>query len=303
MTRILLIGSTGFIGRQILAAWSASTTPEPRVLLRNRSAGSDDSQFIGDLNHPASLQEAMDGIEIVVNATSYLGSDPEAAERLYLQGTANLLDAAARAGVRRCLQMSTAAVYGSGPHRGIGVLDQSANPESMISRHRSIADQMVLDAGGTVLRPYLVYGPADRWFIPGVVKLFRRLGSQIEHGSARLSLISSVELGRLVAALALAEGPIGGIFHAAGPEPVRLSELVAQIESQIGPLGLSGSVSLPRAQELLGDAGFSRHQVSMIGVDSWLDAAPLWNRTGLPPSSFSLAEPATRAWYRSRIGT
>lgn len=301
MTRILLIGSTGFIGRQILAALSGTGTPELRVLLRHRSAGPDGSGFVGDLNHPASLQEAMDGFEIVVNAASYLGSDPDVAKRFYTEGTANLLEAAGRAGVRRCLQLSTAAVYGSGPHRWISGSDQPLRPESMISHCRAAADQLVLDSGGAVVRPYFVYGPADRWFIPGVVKLFRTLGGQIDQGRAKLSVISSAELGRLVAALALAEGEVAGVYHAAGPEPVPLSVLLAEIEAQICPLRLAGSFTLPRSFELLGAAGFSRHQVSMVGADGWLNTDPLWALSGLQPEPFGLSGAGVADWYRSLI--
>jgi NADH dehydrogenase len=105
---ILVAGATGQLGgliaRRLLAA-----RKEIRILVRPGSgyyplveAGA--VPILGDLKDPASLESPVAGVEtIITTATSARRGGKDNARTVDLEGNANLLDAAVRAGVRRII--------------------------------------------------------------------------------------------------------------------------------------------------------------------------------------------------------
>lgn len=301
-TKVLLIGATGFIGSRILQALRARDDVLISILTR-RSTGlvSKGCQAIhfGDVRDEESVFRAVGGADVVINASSYVGSEEQVAREVNLAGTKTILRACEESHVRRLIQISTTAVYGSGPHRALLPLEAQYSPESAASRTRASADRAVLTAGGVVIRPNLIYGIGDRWFIPGAVGLFRALATNIEHGRAMHSMIDVADLGKLTASLAAAAFPVTGAFHAVDPIPISLSILLETISRHICPLDLSGSSSLEQARRTLVPAGFRPHQINLVGMDHHYDAQELWNISGVQPSGFRLT-PETIAWYKAQ---
>ncbi|WP_405115500.1 NAD-dependent epimerase/dehydratase family protein [Micromonospora sp. NBC_01405] len=68
---------------------------------------------------------------------------------------------ARRAGIPACVYVSTASVYGRGPHRGITENSVAPSPQSPVSSSRLAAETLIRAAGGTVVHPHLVYPRAD----------------------------------------------------------------------------------------------------------------------------------------------
>jgi nucleoside-diphosphate-sugar epimerase len=301
-TKVLLVGATGFIGSRILQALRARDDVLVSILAR-RSTGmvSEGCQAIhfGDVRDEESVFRAVGGADVVINASSYVGREEHVAMEVNLAGTESILRACEESDVRRLIQISTTAVYGSGPHRALLTSEAQYRPESAASRTRASADRAVLAAGGVVVRPNLIYGIGDRWFIPGAVGMFRALATNIEHGRAMHSMIDVADLGKLAASLAAAAFPVAGAFHAVDPTPVSLSVLLETISRQICPLALSGSSSLEQAHRALVPAGFRPHQINLVGMDHHYDAQELWNIAGLQPSGFRLT-PETIAWYKAQ---
>jgi nucleoside-diphosphate-sugar epimerase len=257
--------------------------------------------IIGDITDPLAVEKAVVGAEVVINSASYVGGDPTLAENVNARGAFSVIRASEQFGVRRLIQISTTAVYGSGPHRGLSAESVGYAPESVASRTRAEADQAILAAGGTVVRPNLVYGPGDRWFIPGLIRMLTALGSTINDGSAKLSLIDVTNLGGLVAALATAGSSSAGAFHAADPEPVTLGQLLDAVEGNVGLPALTGSCSGTDAARKLALHGFGSHQVNMLALDHFYEAGPLWEIAGLEPGGLQLAARETRDWYRRHL--
>ena len=126
MTVILVTGAAGFIGRQVLRDLERRPDLEVRVLA-HRSAprvGEGVEVVDGDLADPRSLEGLCDGVDVLVHAASYIGSDEAKAYAVNDAGTGALLDLAGKAGVGRIVALSTAAVYGRGTFR-------AARPESL----------------------------------------------------------------------------------------------------------------------------------------------------------------------------
>jgi dihydroflavonol-4-reductase len=111
---ILVTGATGFIGghvARLLAARGASL----RVLVRPQSRldnleGLKAERVVGDLRDPRSLETAVRGCDTVFHvAADYRlwSPDPRELYESNVQGTANLLTAAAQAGMKRVVYTST----------------------------------------------------------------------------------------------------------------------------------------------------------------------------------------------------
>lgn len=205
-------------------------------------------------------------------------------------------------GGARTVLVSTAAVYGPGPHRGITERDMAPAPASATSRTRLLAERSVLAAGGTVLRPPLVYGAGDVWLVPGIAELLERVPALPEGGRARLSLVPVDDLARLLATLARTPRPdlAGTVHHAAHPDTLTLRRFLVLLGDVLGLPLPTAHLALDDYLTLLrGTSGaITPHQVRLLGEDRWY-RSPLWRRVGCPPGPGHAARlRASASWYR-----
>ena len=111
---VLVTGATGFIGGHVARLLAARGAPL-RVLVRPQSRldnleGLKAERVVGDLRDPRSLETAVRGCDTVFHvAADYRlwAPDPRELYESNVQGTANLLTAAAQAGMKRVVYTST----------------------------------------------------------------------------------------------------------------------------------------------------------------------------------------------------
>lgn len=116
---ILVTGASGFVGGHVARALVAAGAAV-RVLLRNTSFteslhGLNVERCYGDLRDPASLRFAVARCETVFHVAADYRlwvPNPQAMHAVNVDGTANLLDAAAEAGVKRIVYTSTVGCMG-----------------------------------------------------------------------------------------------------------------------------------------------------------------------------------------------
>jgi nucleoside-diphosphate-sugar epimerase len=183
-SRVLVTGATGMIGSAIVRALLKQKRTV-RVLARNSKRaralfGASVSIAAGDLGAPASLRRACDGIGEIYHAAAELGfRDGSGAEihETNVEGTRRLLEAAHASGVSRLVYTSSVAVYGD--HLARGITEQTpANPSSPYGVSKVQAERLVQEAVGRglrcmIVRPCIVYGAGDRYFIPQTVSTMR----------------------------------------------------------------------------------------------------------------------------------
>jgi uncharacterized protein YbjT (DUF2867 family) len=108
--KVLVTGATGFVGPKIVHALCAQER-DVRVLVRRpergaRLAGWGAELVTGDITDPASLRAASEGCTQVIHLVALLKGSAADFHRVMAEGTANLVRAAADAGVERFVLMS-----------------------------------------------------------------------------------------------------------------------------------------------------------------------------------------------------
>ena len=219
--RVLLTGP-GKLGQRLLPHL-AGLGVSGRVLTRGRSplpalpAGWEAVR--GDVTRPETLGPPLAGMDAVLHLAALTHSNDEAAYvRTNTEGTANLLAAAAAAGVRRFVHVSTRAVAASG---------------GAYSRSKAEAERRVLASGldWTVLRPAEVYGGGSGEAISQVLAVARK-SPLVPVVGGRAHLMAPVYVDDVVAGMAQAlvrERAIGRTYTLAGPEEMTYGELVDRV--------------------------------------------------------------------------
>ncbi len=180
-------------------------------------------------------------------------------QRVNVDGTRIVVDAAIRAGVARIVFFSTIAVYGESD--GV-VIDETApvRPLTSYARTKAEAEPIVLDARngegkpiGVVVRLAAVYGPRVKGNYLSLVRaIARHRFWPIGPGSNRRSLIFEDDAGRV--AVHLARHPLapGGVFNATDGELHTVAEIIAAVYMAVGRRKPHIHVPLPLARAMLG---------------------------------------------------
>jgi nucleoside-diphosphate-sugar epimerase len=316
--RLLLTGATGFIGSRVLAA-TAGRDDLAHVRLLTRRPVDPPARTVdgagtaagyetvpGDLADPDSLRRACEGVDVLVHCAAAVGGDEELLRTVNDEGTRALVRAAARAGVTRIVALSTASVHGRGPFRAAAPGTLPLAPGSATSRTRAAAEGHVLDAGGTVLRPHLVYGTGDRQVMPGLVRLLDVLPGPLAAGDTLHSMIDADTLGRVLLDAALAPGTGPGPYHVDHPRPVPVTELLGAAERLLAHRGgppRGAAVDIATARALLADVPFAAHHLAMLATDHWFADDRPWTELGCDPGpGFTAGFARHEAWYRRSLG-
>lgn len=238
MTKTLITGGTGFVGRAVVVELLAAGR-EVRVLARRPDhpalAGLEVEVVRGDLRDPSSLAAAVKGCRRVFHVAADYRlwvPDPEVMYAVNVQGTKDLLAAAAEAGVSRMVYTSTVGTLGNPGDGTPGTEETPVALEEMVGdykRSKFLAEQAVLEAAQqgfpvVLVHPSTPVGPWDARPTPTgqiiVDFLRRRMPAYLETG-LNLVHVRDVAQGHL---LAEEKGRLGEKYIL-GNENLSLSEI------------------------------------------------------------------------------
>lgn len=303
---ILVTGGMGFVGSKVISRLVQGGSTGILMLSRHQAAPrSNVTALRGDLIDLASITGICDGVETVLHLASYIGNDPEQCRLVNDEGTRHLLDQARRSGVRRVVYLSTAAVYGAGEHCNAVEDEFLPAPCSAVSASRLAAEHQVREFGGIVLRPHLIYGDGDLWFVPTLLKILDAVPAWIDGGSARMSTVSVDDLAAVIVSLAAQpwHRAMASVYHANHPREISVRELVGTICPQLNLPQPATSLPYKEYCERVRAAvpSITDHQLELLGKDHFYNSHRLWREVGVSPGAdFSAQFPSSLHWYQGR---
>lgn len=247
--KVLVTGATGFTGGH-LARHLASRGDQVRALVRPRSRIRFDRSALpskgvtaaeGDLIDADAVRRAASGVDVVyhIAATYREAGQPDSAYRaVNVQGTTNVLNAAAAGGARRVVHCSTGGVHGHITNPPANE-DAPFNPGDVYQQTKLEAERTARAFGDrtgfdiVVARPIGIYGPGDTRFLRMFRGLARGRFPMIGSGKPlyHLTYIDDLVEGfRLCGTVPAAKGRT---YLLAGPRYTTLEDLVALVAKEL----------------------------------------------------------------------
>jgi nucleoside-diphosphate-sugar epimerase len=168
VTRLLVTGASGFVGRATLAAFAPCGHALRAAVRRPPDPAFADRVEVmrhPDLADACDWQPLLEGIDQVIHlagiADASRGTPPELYDRINRQATQELALAAARSGVKQLVFISSIRAQ-SGPAADRALTERDwPTPTDAYGRSKLTAEAAVAAAGVpfTILRPVLLYGP------------------------------------------------------------------------------------------------------------------------------------------------
>ena len=310
---ILVTGATGFVGRRLVTAL-VDRGERVRVAVRTpqTALAGVETAVVGDIHGHTDWGAALAGVSRVFHlaARTHVLADTAADplreyRRINTEGTARLATAAARAGVRRLVYLSSIKVNGESTEAGPYTEASPPQPEDAYGRTKWEAERALrgveqhLGLEAVVLRPPLVYGPGVKANFLKLIGLVAR-GVPLPLGAVR-NRRSLVYVDNLVDALVLAgthAAAAGRTFLVSDAEDVSTPELVRALAAALGvrPRLLPIPPALLRAAgRVLGRDAQVKRLTGSLQVDTTLIRDTLGWR---PPRTLEDGLAATVAWYR-----
>jgi uncharacterized protein YbjT (DUF2867 family) len=185
---LAVTGGTGFVGSHLLPM-ALEQGYDVRALTRGWKPPEDEIAWVdGALDRPETLVKLCTGADAVIHVAGAINAPTRAAfDAINAGGTANMIDAARKAGVKRFVHVSSLA---------------AREPELSAYGWSKLKSERLVAASGldwTILRPPAVYGPGDR----ETLDLFRmaRRGIVALPPRGHFSVLHVADLCRLLVAI------------------------------------------------------------------------------------------------------
>lgn len=242
--KILVIGATGFAGGALVRALREKQI-KVRAFVRPTSDISElqkmDVELIeGDIINRADVEKACEGVKKVYNFASPFRTAKATDQYFYdvnVGGVDNLVNAAQKNGLERFIHCSTIGVHGD--VQEIPCNEESPfNPGDVYQRTKVKAEGLIQEAfkkgvRGVIMRPSSMYGPGDT----RMLKLFRAVYKRTwrTFGSGEV-WFHPAYIDDLVDGFQLCgnkEEAIGEVFIMAGPQAIRLNDMVKLVAKSV----------------------------------------------------------------------
>ena len=256
----LVTGATGLLGSHVVEKLLEAGRPVRALVRRSSDTRFLDSlgveKAIGDITEPASLTDAMRGVETVYHVAAQVGDwGPwRRFVAVTIDGTRNMLAAAGNAGVKRFLHVSSISAYGHPNQEGL-VLDETAplgvglHKWSYYSRAKAEAEKLVWqacrrgDVPVTVVKPSWLYGPRDRASMPRLIRAIKAGKAKlIGDGTNRLNLTYAGNEAEGCILAATNERSLGESYNLSCDGEITQGEYINKIAQCIGAKPVTGKV-------------------------------------------------------------
>lgn len=221
MTRVLLLGGTGFVGRSVCERLVERDTSMRLTVATRRLANAKPVQFLPtvdpvecDVHDDAQLARLVSGHDAVVNLIAILHGSAADFEKVHVRLARRLAAACVANGVKRVVHVSALGVSADAPSH---YLRSKAEAEAILQ-----AAPLEL----SVLRPSVIFGAGDSF-----LNLFAALQAvfpfmPLAGVSARFQPVWVEDVSEALVRCLERKGSIGKIYECAGPHIFTLGDLV-----------------------------------------------------------------------------
>ncbi|HZW36398.1 MAG: complex I NDUFA9 subunit family protein [Deltaproteobacteria bacterium] len=290
---VLVTGGTGFVGTHVCRALIARGFL-PRLLVREGSEGRIPADVRsacrvtpGDITNRESVEYAVQGTMAVVHLVGIIRESPRqdvTFERLHVDATRNVVDAARRWEVSRLIHMSALGA-GARPVKPAGYFDTKGRAEELV-RQSGIP--------WTIFRPSVIFGPGDQFLgeLAGILRIAPVVPVPGD-GSYRLQPVFIGDVAKGFTDALLSSGTEGKVFEVGGPERFSYNELLDKVAASVGRRARKVHVPLsllrPVVSRLQRYRGFplTTDQLEMLLGESICDPDPFYSAFGFTPLSLS----------------
>ena len=301
---ILVTGGTGFVGRNVVRKLVEEGKEKVRCLVRKQSRrqvleGLGVEFVEGDITSPGTLEKAMKGVKTVVNIVGIIVEKPPEVtfERIHAEGTANVVNAARKAGVKKFVHMSA---MGAG-----------ADAVSRYHTTKWSGEEAVRSSGipYVIFRPSIICGKDDEfvnmfaqivrqtWFLP----IFCVIGS----GKVKMQPVYVGDVAYCFAKAAVSEEIANKTYELGGPEQLTMDEILDTIFKVMGirkkKLHLPLKSAWPMAylmEKVREKPMITREQLTMLQSDNVGDIKEMKRDFKLKPMKF---EDAVRTYLKQGL--
>jgi NADH dehydrogenase len=223
--KVFLTGATGFVGKVMLHRLRQDGHVV-RCLVRSGSekklpVEKNVEVRLGDATDPATLEGAMEGCDAVIHLVGIIREFPARGitfEKLHVEATRNMVNAAKGQGIKRYIQMSANGV----------------RPDARADYHKTKwrAEEAVRQSGlnWTIFRPSLIFGPEDE-FINELASIIRKtpIVPVFGDGNYRLAPVAVEDVAECFCQALRKEETLGQTYAICGPQDYSYDELLDEI--------------------------------------------------------------------------
>jgi UDP-glucose 4-epimerase len=309
-SHILVTGATGAVGPRVVHALDQAGFRIRSFSVDIPASGMFPQSvevLIGDVTDQVAVESAMQGVDAVVHLAALLhivNPPPEMREkyeRVNIGGTATVVEASIKSGVKRIILFSTIAVYGYSDGRVLNEMSH-AHPDTFYAQTKCAAEQIVLNARGadgqplgTVLRLGAVYGSR-------IKGNYERLTHALAHhrfiplgdGLNRRTLVYDKDVGSAVALAVSHRAAAGRVFNVTDGSYHTLNEIIESICSAldrksprfslpVGPIRIVAGLIEKGANAIGIKAPVTREMVDKYTEDIAVDGCLIQKELGFVP--------------------
>lgn len=300
---VTVFGAAGFVGRNVvrqlaeqgIRVRAACRDPEAAAFLKTMGAVGQISTPQANLRFPASIEAAVAGADAVINLAGVLyQSGAQSFDAVHVKGAAAIADAAAKAGVKRLIQMSA--------------LGADANSSAKYSQSKAAGEVAVETAfpGATILRPSVIFGAEDNFFnLFASLTRFTPALPLIGGGQTKFQPVYVGDVATAVARILEDPNTVGQTFELGGPRQMSFEEVLRYIVEQTGRkrLFFPWPFALTKIDafflQLMPKPLLTMDQVELLKSDNVVDGeAPGLDSLGITPTPVESVVPGYLARYR-----